>query len=275
MGSLRFQCCNTKGRSRPSCSWKLHSVMELQQEVKCKYAWWWGGGVGGWMGEPPTEPSLMTTISGVLCSLQANCLEWESEHLIKPFYRAWEDGAGSMRQELVVGQSPCVNGACSSVSENLETGCQATTMPLKLFHLRVFSFCSPHLRGELGTDPSLFVLRKSPPPSYLCSRYPRQKAWVGFLYPLPSALQLLLRATRLLAFAEGTYSRVVSEACSKVNDIYGGETVSEPLWNWILVVSWQFCLWYNSDDILAFPVLVYDSLFLVWQVEFYHLSLHF
>lgn len=48
---------------------------------------------------------------------------------------------------------------------------------------------------------------------------------------------------------------IVSEACFRVNDILGnGETVSEPLWGRILVVSWQFCLWYNSDDILAFPV---------------------
>lgn len=166
-----------------------------------------------------------------------------------------------MRQELVVGQSPCsrklpgqCNGACSSVSENLETRDARHYYALKLFHLRVFSFCSP-IWGGLGyRSISLFVLPKSPPPSYLCSRYPKeQKAWwascilcsglpgsfPGFWWP----------------HSENRTLGTVSEACFKVNDILGnGETVSQPLRGRILVVSWQFCLWYNSDDILAFPV---------------------
>lgn len=91
-------------------------------------------------------------------------------------------GQGSMRQGLVVGQSPCshkLSGQCNgvrfSVSENLETRDVRHYFALKLFHLRIFSFCSPIWGVQIY--PSL-VLPKCPPPSHLCSRYPKeQKAW--------------------------------------------------------------------------------------------------
>lgn len=59
--------------------------MELQQGVQCSAA------VG-----LPTEPSRVTCCSGYSLFLaELNYQEWESELLLEPFFRAWEDGIGA------------------------------------------------------------------------------------------------------------------------------------------------------------------------------------
>lgn len=105
-----------------------------------------------------------------------------------------------MRQELVVGQSPCsrklpgqCNGACSSVSENLETRDARHYYAWKLFHVRVFSFCSPVWGGGgVQIHLSLCSAKKSSSILPLLKISKGAKGMVGFLYPL-------LRATRVFS----------------------------------------------------------------------------
>lgn len=162
-------------------------------------------------------------------------------------------GQGSMRQGLVVGQSPCshklpgqCNGVRFSVSENLETRDVRHYFALKLFYLRIFSFCSPIWGVQIHPSLCSAKMSSSIPPLLKISK--GAKGMVGFLYPYH---QLCSYCSGLPGSFPGfwwphseSYTLgIVSEACFKVNDILGnGGTVSEPLWGRILVVSWQFSL---------------------------------
>ena len=174
-GSLGFQCCNTREGQGLHVLENFPSVhVELQQEVKCNVIV--GGGA-------PTEPSLMTYCFWVFFipswAKLSGMGKWVPYKTV--FSGPGKMGQDSIRQELVAGQSPWshklpgqCNGARSSVSENLETRDARHYFALKLFHLGFLASAAPF--GEVQIH--LSILPKSPPPSHLCSRYPKeQKAW--------------------------------------------------------------------------------------------------
>ena len=155
-------------------------------------------------------------------------------------------GQGSMRQELVAGQSPCSHSFLGSVMEHVpvflktwKQGMPGITLPWSS-STQCFQLLQPHL---WGTDPSLSLFCQKVllfPPLLKISK--GVKGMVGFLQPYR---QLSSYCSGLPGSFPGFWwphsenytPGIVSEACFRVNDILGnGETVSEPLWGQILAV---------------------------------------